>query len=65
MRAFRNFSIRQKLMAMLLVTSSIVMLLVASALAVNEILTLRSSIHTHLTTLADIISLNAELLTWR
>ncbi len=60
MKAFRDISIKSKLSTIILTTSAIVLLLASSAFVTNELFSLRRSIVTDLSTVADIIGLNSS-----
>ncbi|HRY16063.1 MAG TPA: response regulator, partial [Candidatus Competibacteraceae bacterium] len=58
MKAFGNLSVKYKLMAMMLLTSTLVLAAVAVALVINETYTLRQATRNQLLTLADVIGAN-------
>jgi signal transduction histidine kinase/DNA-binding response OmpR family regulator len=60
LQAFRNAPIKRKLITLMLLTSSVVMLLLTAALAVNETFTLKNSIRHQLFTLAEVIGTNSS-----
>lgn len=57
---FRNLSIKNKLMAILMITSGIVLLVVSLAFSINELISFRSNIQRELTSLSDIIGKNVS-----
>lgn len=59
MITFARLSVKNKLMAMMLLTSALVLLAVGVALVVNETFSQRKAAQAHLMTLADVISANA------
>lgn len=58
--AFRNLSIKNKLMAILMLTSGIVLLVASLAFSVNEFVSFRSTTHQELTSLAEIVGKNVS-----
>ena len=59
MRAFRDLSIRRKLMLIILVTSSVALLLACAAFISFDLYTFRPAKLHDLTTLADIVGSNS------
>ncbi len=57
---FRNLSIKNKLMAILMLTSGIVLLIASLAFSVNELISFRSATRQELTSLAEIIGKNVS-----
>ncbi|RQW86675.1 MAG: response regulator [Geobacter sp.] len=57
---FRNLSIKNKLMAILMLTSGIVLLVASLAFSVNELISFRSNIQQELTSLAEIVGKNVS-----
>jgi len=57
---FRNLSIKNKLMAILMLTSGIVLLITSLAFSVNEFISFRSNIQQELTSLAEIVGKNVS-----
>ncbi|MRR54631.1 MAG: response regulator [Deltaproteobacteria bacterium] len=58
--AFRNLSIKNKLMAILMLTSGIVLLIASLAFSVNELISFRITTRQELTSLAEIIGKNVS-----
>jgi two-component system sensor histidine kinase/response regulator len=59
MRTFRNFSIKHKLTAIIMLTSTIVLLLASGAFVANALVTFRRSMIENLSTLAEVIGTNS------
>jgi two-component system, sensor histidine kinase len=57
---FRNLSIKNKLMAILMLTSGIVLLVASLAFSVNELISFRSNTRQELTSLAEIVGKNVS-----
>ncbi|MRR58936.1 MAG: response regulator [Deltaproteobacteria bacterium] len=57
---FRNLSIKNKLMTILMITSGIVLLVASLAFSVNELISFRSNIQQELTSLAEIVGKNVS-----
>ncbi|GAW67238.1 signal protein [Geoanaerobacter pelophilus] len=60
LRPFRDLSIRRKLIAILLLTSSVVLALVSTAFVFNEVADFRSGMRTELSALAEIVGSNSS-----
>ena len=59
MRTLRNFSIKHKLTAIIILTSTIVLLLASGAFVANSLVTFRRSMVENLSTLAEVIGTNS------
>ncbi|MDY6991351.1 MAG: ATP-binding protein [Pseudomonadota bacterium] len=60
MQTFHNTSIRNKLRAIILLTSGLVLLLASTAFVINEVLFFRRSMIADLFTLADLVGINSS-----
>ena len=59
MRAFRDISIKRKLMLIMMLTSIVVLLLALASFVTNELITFRQEMIENLSTLADVIGSNS------